>query len=131
MSPYQLSLTKLAQKIHDKKVLTQSKFPYVYLLLTCFSRLIGHGWQASKDLGAIFYARGPSFKRGYKTKQALQAIDVYPLLCHLLGIKSLPNNGSMENMKEILQISTSASARCALSTVVAYAVPFVMFFAIV
>jgi hypothetical protein len=96
----------LRRKLKDRKRAREGKQQTVKYIKIFLFRHIGHGWQASKALGAIFYAHGPSFKRGYKTKQPLQAIDVYPLLCHLLDIKPLPNNGSMENIKEVLHSSS-------------------------
>ena len=85
------------------------EFLYGYSLPSLLYIFVGHGWQATKELGAIFYAHGPSFKRGYKTKQPLQAIDVYPLMCHLLDIKPLTHNGSLANMKEVLATGSPSS----------------------
>ena len=50
----------------------------------------------------FFIAHGPAFKSGY-TSPAFNNTDIYPLLCHLLGIAPHPNNGSLENIKHILQ----------------------------
>ncbi|EDO38830.1 predicted protein, partial [Nematostella vectensis] len=61
---------------------------------------------AERLLGPVFFARGPAFKRDYESQNGLNVIDVYPLLCHLLGITPLPNNGSLDNMKEILADSS-------------------------
>ncbi|EDO40670.1 predicted protein, partial [Nematostella vectensis] len=64
-----------------------------------------HGWAPNDALGAIFYARGPSFKRGYNMTTSLRAVDLYPLMCHLLDMEPLPNNGSLDNMMDLLRES--------------------------
>ncbi|XP_031566464.1 ectonucleotide pyrophosphatase/phosphodiesterase family member 5-like [Actinia tenebrosa] len=61
-----------------------------------------HGYPASEKLAAIFYARGPAFKKGYKIDHGLRSIDVYPMMCKILGIEPRPNNGSLDNMKMML-----------------------------
>jgi predicted AlkP superfamily pyrophosphatase or phosphodiesterase len=61
-----------------------------------------HGYPASEKMGAIFYARGPAFKKGYKVDHGLSSIDVYPMLCEILGIEPRPNNGSLDNMKMMM-----------------------------
>ncbi|XP_032235451.2 ectonucleotide pyrophosphatase/phosphodiesterase family member 5 [Nematostella vectensis] len=75
-----------------------------------------HGWYPvpgqERLLGPVFFARGPAFKRDYESQNGLNVIDVYPLLCHLLGITPLPNNGSLDNMKEILADSSLSNAMC-------------------
>lgn len=62
-----------------------------------------HGWEPSQEMGAIFYARGPSFKEGFYDKGTLRAIDLYELLCHLVEIEPRPNNGSLNNMLHLLK----------------------------
>lgn len=71
-----------------------------------------HGWEPSQEMAAIFYARGPDFKKGFYEEKTLRAVDVYSLLCHLVGMESLPNNGSLSNMMNLLEehdIETTAS----------------------
>ena len=46
----------------------------------------------------IFYAMGPSFKKGYKTG-TINNIHIYPLLCKLLNI--VPNQNIDGNLREI------------------------------
>lgn len=62
-----------------------------------------HGWPPTENSAGIFYARGPAFKEGYSSNSSKKAIDVYALLCYLVGIKPLPNNGSLDNMVEFLK----------------------------
>ena len=63
----------------------------------------GHGYDPSesKEMQAIFYARGPAFKKG-ATIEPFESVNVYPLLAHLLGIKPRPNNGSLSIFEHIL-----------------------------
>lgn len=49
----------------------------------------------------MFLAVGPAFRKN-ATKEVMNAADLYPLLCHLLGINPLPNNGSFNAVKDIL-----------------------------
>ncbi|KAM6366726.1 ectonucleotide pyrophosphatase/phosphodiesterase family member 5 isoform 4-T4 [Alca torda] len=44
------------------------------------------------EMHPIFLAVGPAFRKN-ATKEVMNATDLYPLLCHLLGINPLPNNG--------------------------------------
>ncbi|XP_022240767.1 ectonucleotide pyrophosphatase/phosphodiesterase family member 6-like [Limulus polyphemus] len=62
-----------------------------------------HGYDPdkTKDMRTIFFARGPALKKGYKSGP-IHMVDHYNLLCHLLNIKPLPNNGSWENVKSML-----------------------------
>ncbi|KAL0164289.1 hypothetical protein M9458_040042 [Cirrhinus mrigala] len=49
----------------------------------------------------VFVARGPAFRRDY-TKASMRSVDLYPLMCNILGLKSLPNNGSLSNVQDLL-----------------------------
>ncbi|OPJ73677.1 ectonucleotide pyrophosphatase/phosphodiesterase family member 5 [Patagioenas fasciata monilis] len=53
------------------------------------------------EMHPIFLAVGPAFRKN-ATKEAMNATDLYPLLCHLLGINALPNNGSFNAVKDLL-----------------------------
>ena len=45
----------------------------------------------------IFIAHGPAFKQNYTTS-SFNNVDIYPLMCFILGIKPAANNGSLENV---------------------------------
>lgn len=45
---------------------------------------------------------GPAFKKGYLSEQ-FDSVDIYPLMCHILGITPAQNNGSFDNVKDLLQ----------------------------
>lgn len=61
-----------------------------------------HGFDPSmNDLHALFRAIGPDFKNIEIPHFA--NVDVYPLICRLLGIKPAPNDGDIEEINMILQ----------------------------
>ncbi|EDO38395.1 predicted protein, partial [Nematostella vectensis] len=61
-----------------------------------------HGYPSDERMGAIFYARGPAFKTGYYFDGPLRSVDIYPMMCELLGIQPHPNNGSLSNMMQLM-----------------------------
>ncbi|EDO49840.1 predicted protein, partial [Nematostella vectensis] len=61
-----------------------------------------HVWSPSQNSAGIFYARGPFFKANYSSPRSLRAVDLYPLLCHILGVKPRSHNGSLSSMMEFL-----------------------------
>lgn len=68
------------------------------------ANLGNHGYDNfHTDMHGIFYAMGPSFKRGYETG-TVQNIDIYPLLCKILNIKPKLNiDGKLERIQAILK----------------------------
>ena len=63
----------------------------------------GHGYPATcEDMWSVFFARGPAFREGF-VNEVFDVVDLYPLMCNLLGIEPLPNNGSFENVKMMLK----------------------------
>lgn len=49
----------------------------------------------------VFVARGPAFQQNY-VKTSMRSVDLYPLMCHILAIRPLPNNGSLLNVRDLL-----------------------------
>jgi len=49
----------------------------------------------------VFVARGPAFKKNYLAKQ-FNSTDTYVLMCHILGLEPAANNGSFENVRDML-----------------------------
>lgn len=49
----------------------------------------------------VFVARGPAFRQNY-VKNSMRSVDLYPLMCHILSIPPLPNNGSLSDVKDLL-----------------------------
>ena len=62
-----------------------------------------HGWPPDQSKSySIFYARGPAFREGVVVNP-FNTVDLYPLMSKLLGINPRPNNGSIENVKDVLR----------------------------
>lgn len=57
-------------------------------------------WPIKKLLN--IYARGPAFREGVVVNP-FNTVDLYPLMSKLLGINPRPNNGSIENVKDVLR----------------------------
>ena len=61
-----------------------------------------HGFDpACLDMHALFRAMGPDFK--HVEIPHFRNVDIYPLLCRLLGIKPADNDGCVEEIAEILK----------------------------
>jgi predicted AlkP superfamily pyrophosphatase or phosphodiesterase len=61
-----------------------------------------HGWDpATPDMGALFLAQGPSFRRGHEIAD-VDNIHLYPLLCAVLGLQPAPNDGDDRLAREAL-----------------------------
>jgi predicted AlkP superfamily pyrophosphatase or phosphodiesterase len=61
-----------------------------------------HGWDpATTNMGALFIANGPAFRRG-AVIPAVDNIHVYHLLCATLGIKPAANDGDRRLVKAAL-----------------------------
>ena len=52
----------------------------------------------------FFLAMGPAFKSSF-IKETINSVDVYPLMCKILGLKAAPNDGSLENVKSLLKVT--------------------------
>jgi alkaline phosphatase D len=62
-----------------------------------------HGYDNSNsDMFSIFYAAGPSFKKGYKFKE-LNNTDIYNLICRILDIIPAKNDGDPKHIKGMLR----------------------------
>lgn len=61
-----------------------------------------HGYDNSlTSMHPFLAAQGPDFRKGYRMKTA-NSVDLYPLMCNLLGIPEMPNNGSFSNIRCVL-----------------------------
>ncbi|OWF48846.1 bis(5'-adenosyl)-triphosphatase enpp4-like [Mizuhopecten yessoensis] len=71
-----------------------------------------HGYDNGlMSMKPIFYAMGPNF-RSNLLAPPLNSVDVYPLVCELLGITPSPNNGTLANIITILQPFSGDSLVC-------------------
>ena len=41
------------------------------------------------------HSQGPAFEEGF-VSEPFENVNIYSLMCHLLGIKPTPNNGSLQ-----------------------------------
>ena len=61
-----------------------------------------HGYFPSyPEMKVVFRATGPDFKKGYKAEE-FNNVSIYPLICHLLQIEASPNDGALEEVKDML-----------------------------
>ncbi len=61
-----------------------------------------HGYlNDNEDMYGIFYAMGPSFKKGLQYK-GFENIEIYNLLCDILKIEPSSNDGELSLVKEML-----------------------------
>ncbi|XP_050405716.2 ectonucleotide pyrophosphatase/phosphodiesterase family member 5 [Patella vulgata] len=52
----------------------------------------------------LFLAHGPNFKANYN-QESIENVDIYPLICKLLGVNAAPNNGSLSNTEDMLEVN--------------------------
>lgn len=69
-----------------------------------------HGFDCKEtDMMVAFRAVGPDFKVNYDApytegeQSSFRNIDLYPLLCHLLGVKPAPVDGKLDRIQKILK----------------------------
>ena len=67
-------------------------------------QLGSHGFDhTAADMQVGFRAIGPDFKSGYEKKERFRNVCIYPLLCHLLGVDPSPNDGSLDEVLDLLR----------------------------
>uniref|UniRef100_A0A8C6R0V5 Bis(5'-adenosyl)-triphosphatase ENPP4 n=2 Tax=Nannospalax galili TaxID=1026970 RepID=A0A8C6R0V5_NANGA len=66
------------------------------------SKLGDHGYDNSlPSMHPFLAAHGPAFHKGYK-HSTISIVDIYPMMCHILGLKPHPNNGTFGHTKCLL-----------------------------
>jgi len=61
-----------------------------------------HGYYNNESsMYPIFIAHGPAFKQNY-TIDSFNNVDIYPLMCFILGIEPSFNNGTLENVIDMI-----------------------------
>ncbi|XP_061756961.1 ectonucleotide pyrophosphatase/phosphodiesterase family member 5 [Nerophis ophidion] len=74
-----------------------------------------HGYDNTlRSMQPVFLARGPAFRQDY-IKTSMRSVDLYPLMCHILSIQPVPNNGSLAHVRDLLQPEPTASMPSAAS----------------
>ncbi|XP_030047369.1 glycerophosphocholine cholinephosphodiesterase ENPP6 [Microcaecilia unicolor] len=80
-----------------------------------------HGWHGYDnelmDMRAFFLAYGPNFKTNYRSAP-IRSVDVYNVMCHVLGVEPLPNNGSWSRVENMLRSSASLAVSLQLGSCV-------------
>ncbi|HMT08437.1 MAG TPA: ectonucleotide pyrophosphatase/phosphodiesterase [Pyrinomonadaceae bacterium] len=62
-----------------------------------------HGWDNDlPEMRATFIAFGPAFKKGY-VAEPFENVEIYNLMCKILGIKPAPNDGKLDRVKDMLR----------------------------
>lgn len=62
-----------------------------------------HGYDFNNpDVQAIFYAIGPSFKKGYE-KESFQNIHLYPLMAKILNLQASQTDGCLDEITDVLK----------------------------
>lgn len=62
-----------------------------------------HGYDNDlPEMRATFIAHGPAFKRGY-VAEAFESVEVYNVMCKILGIKPAQNDGKLDRVKDMLR----------------------------
>lgn len=75
---------------------------YIKCVSCAFSAVGNHGYDNTlRSMQPVFVARGPAFRQNY-VKTSMRSVDLYPLMCHILSIRPMPNNGSLLNVKDLL-----------------------------
>lgn len=69
-----------------------------------------HGYDNTlMSMKPIFYARGPNIAAN-TVVEPFNSVDIYPMVCNILGIQPAPNNGSLENIRGFLKLSATNGA---------------------
>ena len=77
-----------------------------------------HGYDPqNSDMRGIFVATGPGIKKNVKTKP-INTVDIYQLMCHVLGIKPSANDGIWSHVDDILADTSSVQALCSTSSLI-------------
>ncbi|NWV45089.1 ENPP4 triphosphatase, partial [Daphoenositta chrysoptera] len=65
------------------------------------AKLGDHGYDnALGSMHPFLAARGPAFRRGRRRR--MDIVDIYPVMCHVLGLAPRPHNGTWANAKCLL-----------------------------
>lgn len=78
-----------------------------------------HGLDPLWDsMASIFWAYGPSFKKGFFKDEFISHVDAYQLMCYLLELTPAPHNGTWEHVKDLLkerpEVTTPSGANAVL-----------------
>lgn len=77
------------------------------------------------DMHPFFLAHGPLFKENF-ISEPFENVNIYPLMCHILGIEPAPNNGSLTAVEQLLKFSPEQKQDFTLLIVLCF-ISFVVF----
>lgn len=95
-------------KIGDLVIIADAPYTLMYTekeTSTVSNRKGTHGYNpfTNKNMGAIFYVEGPNIKKNY-TQSAVENVNVYPFVAHLLGLKiTSPIDGKLSALESIIE----------------------------
>ncbi|XP_052087573.1 bis(5'-adenosyl)-triphosphatase enpp4-like isoform X2 [Mytilus californianus] len=84
-----------------------------------------HGYDQNKvpNMRPFFIGFGQAFKKGL-VSEPFDSVDIYPLMCQILGIQPAPNNGSLDNVRHLLVQRLSSQADQFQLTIIIFVVVF-------
>jgi hypothetical protein len=95
---------KMNVRIGDLVIVTQIGYA-VYINNQTVNWTINNGdhgyYNNESTMFPIFMAHGPAFKKGYKIK-SFKNVDIYPLMCYVLGIEPATHNGSLSRVLDMI-----------------------------
>ncbi|NNE98086.1 MAG: alkaline phosphatase family protein [Pyrinomonadaceae bacterium] len=64
-----------------------------------------HGYDNElESMRALFIGHGAAFKTGF-VSEPFKNVEIYNLMCNILGLKPAPNDGTFENIRDVLKES--------------------------
>jgi predicted AlkP superfamily pyrophosphatase or phosphodiesterase len=95
---------KMNVRIGDLVIVTQIGYA-VYINNQTVNWTINNGdhgyYNNESTMFPIFMAHGPAFKKGFKIK-SFKNVDIYPLMCYVLGIEPATHNGSLSRVLDMI-----------------------------
>jgi ectonucleotide pyrophosphatase/phosphodiesterase family protein 5 len=85
----------------------------IYNVFVCFVSDGQHGYDPrfAPSMYPFFIAKGPAFlSSGQRDLAPFSIVDVYEVMCCVLGITPNPNNGSLSRAEHILKKSAATQA---------------------
>ncbi|XP_078071224.1 glycerophosphocholine cholinephosphodiesterase ENPP6 [Mustelus asterias] len=80
-----------------------------------------HGWHGYdnqlNDMRGFFLAYGPDFRKNYKSP-SIRVVDVYNVMCHVVGLNPLPNNGTWSKVKLMLNNNANSAHNARFSVTI-------------
>uniref|UniRef100_A0A8C7CN35 Ectonucleotide pyrophosphatase/phosphodiesterase 7 n=1 Tax=Oncorhynchus kisutch TaxID=8019 RepID=A0A8C7CN35_ONCKI len=85
-----------------------------------------HGFDNEEmDMNPIFRAVGPAFQKNLEVGP-FETVNIYPLMCHILGIKPDPNDGHLDATKHMLVSDIKSNIFVGLAAVAGFLVVFIV-----